>query len=128
MYNLLIVDDEEFLLVGMKRIFQSAGSDFNIFTADSGNAALEILENENIDLIISDMYMPEMSGYELLNRVKNNYPNIVRILLSGYIADSVDMTNNNIAHMYLSKPLRTKALINEIKEFMANQEHILEEA
>lgn len=118
--KILFVDDERQLLNSFERILMDY--EYEVFTAESGEEALEILEEESdIDLIISDMRMPYMDGYELLSKVKQKYPHIIRVLLSGYADENVvyKALQKNIAKLYLLKPWNTSYLLQEI-------EHIFE--
>ena len=80
--TLLLVDDEPGILSSLRRLLRPAG--YKIHTAESGMAGLEILEHETIDLVISDMRMPEMDGAKFLEQVRNRWPAVTRILLTGY--------------------------------------------
>lgn len=102
--NLLFVDDELNILSALKRLFRPTGH--KVMTASSGQAALEILENNEIDLIISDMRMPEMDGAELLSRVAKQWPEIVRILLTGFadMESTIRAVNEGHIYRYVSKP------------------------
>ena len=82
MKKVLLVDDEVQILKALIRVFIDC--EYDVFTAENGKDALEILERQEVDLIISDMRMPDIDGYELLSRVKELYPNIIRIILSGF--------------------------------------------
>lgn len=80
-FNILYVDDEEVNL----RIFQRAFKrHYNVFTAESGSEAIKILEENQIDLIMSDQRMPGMTGVELLIKIVPMYPNIVRMIMTGF--------------------------------------------
>jgi len=80
-YNILYVDDEEVNL----RIFQRAFKrHYNVFTAESGFDAIKILESNRIDLIMSDQRMPGMTGVELLIKIVPKYPNIARMIMTGF--------------------------------------------
>ena len=80
-YNILYVDDEEVNL----RIFQRAFKrHYNVFTAECGADAIKILEENPIDLIMSDQRMPGMTGVELLIKIVPKYPNIVRMIMTGF--------------------------------------------
>lgn len=80
-FNILYVDDEEVNL----RIFQRAFKrHYNVFTAESGHEAIKVLENNRIDLIMSDQRMPGMTGVELLIKIVPKYPNIVRMIMTGF--------------------------------------------
>lgn len=80
-FNILYVDDEEVNL----RIFQRAFKrHYNVYTAESGFDAIKILEENQIDLIMSDQRMPGMTGVELLIKIVPKYPNIVRMIMTGF--------------------------------------------
>ena len=81
--KILFVDDEAQILKSIRRLFMD--TEYEVITAESGSEALDILANNKIDLIVSDMRMPNMSGYELLREVKRRFPHIVRIILSGLL-------------------------------------------
>ncbi|WP_291724262.1 response regulator [Bernardetia sp.] len=101
--SILYVDDEESNL----RIFKSSfRRHYKIFTAISGKEGLEILENNDIQLVISDQKMPEMTGVEFLERVAESFPNTVRIILTAY-SDTEDIMraiNKCGIFRYLVKP------------------------
>ena len=78
--TILFVDDEQNILRAFKRLF--IDSEHNVLLANSGKEALEMMEKVSVDLIISDMRMPFMDGYELLVAVKKRYPNAARIMYS----------------------------------------------
>jgi len=79
--NVLYVDDEQNNLLSFKAAFRR---EFNVHTAISGHEALEIVKNEDIDIIITDQRMPNMTGVEFLQNVIPIAPNPIRILLTGY--------------------------------------------
>lgn len=96
-------------------------TDYELITAESGLWALEILDTVDVDLIISDLRIPLMSGYELLTKVKEQYPNVIRIIMSS-IAEEAALFKailHNIAKFYVLKPwgnLRLLEYINQIFE------------
>ncbi len=100
----LFVDDEANILSALKRLFRPQG--YVIHLADSGAAALAILEKEPVDLVVSDMRMPEMNGAQLLEQVRNRWPETVRILLTGYseMSATVDAINKGGIYRYIAKP------------------------
>jgi response regulator RpfG family c-di-GMP phosphodiesterase len=102
--NLLFVDDEANILKALKRLFRSA--DFSVHLAESGSEGLAILQQTPIDLIISDMRMPQMDGAEFLTRAAEQWPNTVRILLTGYadIESTIAAVNKGRIYSYCSKP------------------------
>jgi len=102
--TLLLVDDEENILRALTRALRGDG--YRILTATSANRALEILGQQDIQVIISDQRMPEVSGAELLSKVKATYPNTIRIMLSGYsgAGTMTDAINRGVIYKFLTKP------------------------
>lgn len=102
--HLLLVDDEVNILSALRRLFRPQG--YTIHTAESGAAGLAILEAEPIDLVISDMRMPHMSGAEFLAQVAERWPVVTRILLTGHadLSSTVDAINRGHIYGYFSKP------------------------
>lgn len=100
----LFVDDETNILSSLRRLFRPLG--YKIFTASSGQEGLEILENNEIDLIISDMRMPEMDGAEFLALAAKKWPDTIRILLTGYadMTSTIAAINEGKIYQYVSKP------------------------
>jgi response regulator RpfG family c-di-GMP phosphodiesterase len=102
-YNILYVDDEESNL----RIFKTAFKrDYNVFLAISGEEAIKILYQEPIQLIVTDQKMPEMSGTEFLEKTLPDFPNIMRIILTGFsdIEAIVRAINKANIYKYVTKP------------------------
>lgn len=96
--RLLLVDDELNVLRSLKRLLRNEG--YTIFTANSGAEALEILKNETIHLVVSDQRMPEMTGTELLAQVRRQYPETIRVVLSGYADIDAILGAINVGHIY----------------------------
>lgn len=102
--TVLCVDDEASILSALRRMFRAAG--YHILTAERGAAALEILDAQQVDLVISDMRMPEMDGAQLLATVRERCPDTVRILLTGYadVQSVMDAVNRGEIYRYVTKP------------------------
>ncbi len=113
---LLFVDDEPNILSALRRLFRPHG--YRILTAESGAAALKLLEQEPVDLILSDMRMPEMDGAQLLEQVKEHHPGVIRMLLTGYadMNSTVKAINQGEIYRYLSKPWNDHDLLLTIAE------------
>ena len=124
--QILLVDDEKQILDALRRTFIGRG--YVIFTASSGRQALEIMAKEKIDLIITDVRMPHMNGYELLKEVKEKYPMIIRVILSGYADSSliVKIQRESLAKRYLYKPWKNQELIRVVEQ-MFRVEKILKD-
>ena len=110
-HTILIVDDEVNNLQLLRRTLRH---DYNILTASNGKEALEIVEGkgDEIALIVSDQKMPEMEGTEFLKRVAGEYPDIVKILLTGHLdVDAiVDSINDCHLYQYIVKPFDPEEL------------------
>lgn len=112
--TILYVDDEENNLISFKANFRIK---YKVHIAISGNEALNIMEKNAIDIIITDQRMPKMTGVEFLEKVLEKYPDPMRILLTGY-ADMnavVDAVNKGKIFHYLTKPWDEEELDMTIK-------------
>ncbi len=81
-HTVLCVDDEENILNSLRRLLRNEG--YRLLRAKSGDDGLKILKENDVHLVDSDQRMPEMSGTEFLARVWENYPDVIRIVLTGY--------------------------------------------
>ncbi|WP_228895856.1 HD domain-containing phosphohydrolase [Pseudoduganella aquatica] len=104
MPTLLCVDDEPNILASLRRLFRPAG--YRVLLAESGAEGLRVLEAEAVDLVISDMRMPEMDGARFLAQVRQRWPDTVRLLLTGYsdIQSIQDAINCGEIYRYITKP------------------------
>src|SRR5487761_2120818 len=114
--TLLFVDDEVNILSSLKRLFRPGG--YRIFTAESGAQGLEILQHEAVDLVVSDMRMPEMNGAKFLEQVNARWPDTIRILLTGHaeIGATIDAINKGHIYRYISKPWEDNDILLAIKQ------------
>jgi response regulator RpfG family c-di-GMP phosphodiesterase len=126
--RLLFVDDEASILSAMKRVFRGQG--YDITTATSGKEALAILEQSPVELVISDMRMPEMDGAQFLEQVFTRWPDTKRILLTGY-ADAtatIAAINRGKIWRYVSKPWNDDELIVTVQQALAHRQLMQENA
>ena len=134
--KLLFVDDEKSVLDALRRACRAIKCE--VFVAISGAEGLRIMEQHEIDLVVSDMRMPEMTGAEFLEQVAQKYSATIRILLTGYadIESTIAAINQGKIYSYLSKPwdndqiktvleqaLHTKRLEDEHQRLQALTEH-----
>ena len=117
---ILIVDDEEALLELASEILSQQG--YHIFCAGDGKQALQILENNHIDLVISDVVMPEMDGYQLVEIIRNKYPQVKIQLVSGF-TDNRHMGNlDKCLHQnLLPKPYTAQLLLKNVRALLDNK-------
>ncbi|MEO1627683.1 MAG: response regulator, partial [Bacteroidota bacterium] len=108
-YNILYVDDEADNLLAFRAIFRRQ---YKVFTALGGQAALELLQTQAIDLIVSDQRMPKMSGVELLEKVRHQQPDMIRMVLTGYsdVQAIIDAINKGQVDRYITKPWNVEEL------------------
>jgi response regulator RpfG family c-di-GMP phosphodiesterase len=108
-YKLLIVDDENPNIRLLERLFRQ---DYFCLTASSGEEAMDLLDQHEVAVIISDQRMPRMTGLELLKRSADRRPHMVRILLTGYtdLEALVEAVNCGLVYMYVSKPWNNEDL------------------
>ncbi|MTV40891.1 HD domain-containing phosphohydrolase [Duganella radicis] len=102
--TVLCVDDEPNILAALRRLFRPAG--YRVLLAESGAAGLAVLEQQAVDLVISDMRMPEMNGAQFLAQVRQRWPDTLRLLLTGYsdIQSIQDAINCGEIYRYITKP------------------------
>ena len=108
-YNILYVDDEQENLHSFRAIFRRF---FNVFVADGGAKGLQILENQSVDLILSDQQMPKMTGVEFCEKVMEKYPDPVRIIVTGYseMAPINNAIEDGKIERCIKKPWKTREL------------------
>ncbi|MBI9011279.1 MAG: response regulator [Clostridiales bacterium] len=104
MGKVLFVDDEQLILNSMKRGLRN--KDYDCYYATSGKEALKVLEKIDIDVLFSDMKMPEMNGLELLKIVEEKYPDIIKGIISGYaqLPQLIATVNQTNIFKYIAKP------------------------
>ncbi len=114
--EILCVDDEINVLRSLKRVFRA--EKYTIHLAGSGAEGLELLRQHPIDLVISDMRMPQMDGAEFLSRVAENWPEVIRVLLTGYadIDSTIEAVNKGRIYSYCSKPWDDEQLKSVVKK------------
>lgn len=113
---LLCVDDEPAILKSLQRIF--VGQPYQVQLAGSGAQALQLMQNHKVQIIISDMRMPEMNGAEFLAQAAQLQPDSYRILMTGYadLASTVQAINLGKIHRYVQKPWNNQELLSLVDE------------
>lgn len=116
MSHILFVDDEGSILKAARRFFVLR--DVEILTAGSGNEALELFKNHDISVLVTDQRMPEMTGTELVEKVRHLSPETVRIILSGYtdLSALLEAINNGKIFRFMVKPWKDDDLLKYIEE------------
>ncbi len=119
MKRVLFVDDEPNVLRGLKRMLHKMREEWEMEFASGGKDALELLKSKPFDAVVSDMRMPEMNGAELLNEIKNNFPEAVRFILSGHSDSDLIMQSIGCTHQYLAKPCDPTQLVTSLNNSFA---------
>ncbi|MDR1646671.1 MAG: response regulator, partial [Zoogloeaceae bacterium] len=114
--TLLLLDDEPNILRALQRALRQEG--YRILATTNPHEAFELLARHKVQVIISDQRMPEMSGTEFLSRVKEIYPDTVRIVLSGYseIETITQAVNQGAIYKFFTKPWDDNQLRDNIRE------------
>ncbi len=111
--KVLIVDDEETLTWSMSKSLAKDKDKYEVIVANSGKEALNILKTNHIDLVISDIRMPDMNGLDLLVQIKKDHPNTKVIIMTAYGSSDVQKEANRRGSLYyIEKPFE----INEIRK------------
>ncbi len=124
---LLLLDDEQNVLSALRRSLR--GQDYKVFTANTAKEAFEVLAQNVVQVIVSDQRMAEMNGTEFFGRVKDLYPQTMRIMLSGYteLKTVTDAINRGAVYKFITKPWdddELQAAINEAFQRFAEQRRI----
>jgi DNA-binding NtrC family response regulator len=101
--NVLYVDDEVGNLTAFKAAFRR---DFNIFIVESAEEGIKVLDQNEIEIILTDQRMPETTGIEFLQSIMDNYPDAIRIIVTGFsdIEAVIDAINKGKVYKYITKP------------------------
>lgn len=113
--KILLVDDEPAILQMFSEAFEIMG--YKVFAAASGEEALKILENENIQVMFLDLNLPGMSGVELCRRIRADKPIAIIYAVTGYVS-LFELTDCREAGFddYFSKPVPLRTLVNAAQE------------
>jgi len=131
-FPVLFVDDEEYNLIAFKATFRK---DYEIHTAVSGTEALTIMRNHEVGLVITDQRMPEMTGVELLEKILPEFPDAIRIIITGFsdVEAIINAINEGQVFRYITKPwdeIELKMTIENAKklyELQINNKHLIKE-
>lgn len=127
-HRLLIVDDEVHVVDGLRRTLRH--ENYDIITTTSPLEALEHLRSGTVDILISDIDMPEMTGLELIATARAQHPEVVRILLTGdaSIDSALEAINQGAVRKYLTKPWTAQGLRETLRETVVSLDALRAEA
>lgn len=125
-HKILLVDDEQNILNSLQRLLRKEG--YEILLASSGKEGIEILKKHSVSLIVSDQRMPQMSGVEFFNKIKDIHPDTIRVILSGYtnVNSILEAINQGRIYKFITKPWNDEELKLTIQRALEQHELISE--
>lgn len=125
--KILLLDDEVNILRALERVLRRA--DYDVYSSTDAANALQLLQQHDIKIIISDYRMPGMNGAEFLKLAKKQQPDAVAMILSGYtdFQSVLDVLNNGLAFKFLQKPWLEPQLLQDIQQAMVHQQQQIQE-
>jgi HD-like signal output (HDOD) protein len=126
--HLLFVDDEPMVLRGLQRSLRKMRHEWEVLYAEDGEAALALLASRPVDVVVTDMRMPGMDGAQLLAIVKERFPQVVRIILSGQLDRDMTLQSVRVAHQLLAKPCDIDVLQSALQKTFALNRILTDEA
>jgi len=121
----LVIDDEPEMLFSLRNLLRP---EFEVYTAKSGEEGMRILQEHVIHLVMTDQRMPEMTGVQLLNRIKSEHPNAMRLIFTGHadIKAVIDAINQGNVFRYVTKPWDPEVLLEALRKAGERYDHIVE--
>jgi len=116
--KVLFVDDETNVLDGLQRGLRSMREEWEMTFIDDPRKAIQRLEEEPFDIVVTDMQMPEVSGLDVLIRVREINDKTCRLILSGEMPAHLSPSAQEVAHVCIRKPCSPKQLIKEINRIL----------
>lgn len=109
--RVLVVDDDDLVCRSIDRVLTYRG--YQVLTCTGGREALEIIDNHELDVVLSDVLMPEMEGWELLEIIQSRWPSLPVVMFTGFAyAEDEGRARRMGAVALLSKPLRPDPLVD----------------
>jgi signal transduction histidine kinase len=123
--TLLIVDDEEDVLLSLRSMFRR---EFEVFTLTRAREALELLSTRPVEIVISDQRMPDMNGVQFFEQVSQQFPDVIRLMITGYadINSVIAAVNSGHVFRYIAKPWDPAELQSAVRQ-AAEQYRVLAE-
>jgi HD-like signal output (HDOD) protein len=109
----LFVDTDNYMLKALRRVFRRE-QQWQVHYADGAQKALEILATHPVKILFTEIPLENTSGLDLLRQVQAQYPDVVRIILSGYTSQDVLIESVGVAHQYLGKPCEDQQLLDTL--------------
>src|SRR4029079_14046608 len=120
--RILLVDDDPMVLRALRRLLLSARSGWEIDMAESGDAALMLLESKAYDVVVTDLNMPVLDCASLLSRLKAEQPSVIRVIHSSHIETLTSERASELAHAVLAKPGQPDDLVDVLEAALAQRQ------
>lgn len=119
--SILVVDDELLIRDLLYDFFKDQGWDISI--AENGEKAMEVMRAKNVDLVLSDVKMPEMDGLDLSRKLRESYPKVPVVLMTGYpsVDSVIDALRNKVVD-YIVKPFNINQLYKTVESQLKEKE------
>ncbi|MCK5566163.1 MAG: HDOD domain-containing protein [Planctomycetes bacterium] len=122
--RIFFVDDDKAVLDGLRRMLHNMRNEWDMNFVTSGKEALEVMENEVFDVVVSDLRMSEMDGVSFFEQVRKKYPETIRFMLSGYSDQPLQGRAARCVHQFISKPCDATRLKDLISRAFALQQRL----
>ncbi|MFO8165627.1 MAG: response regulator [Thermodesulfobacteriota bacterium] len=120
--KILVVDDEDIVLDSCQAVFELEG--FEVMLVPSADKAVEAMQNDNFALLLIDVKMPKHDGMYLMKKIKEQWPNIPIIVMSGYYtAETIKEAFKMGAANFIAKPFEPDELIRTVRQIIEKEEH-----
>ena len=120
MKTILLVDDEKTFADSLAEGLTAYDQDLRVITAENGKAAIHCLESTKVDIVLTDLKMPEMDGFGLLAYLNRNHRDVPVLIMTAFSTPEIEKTLNNMGiHQYLEKPLDFNSLVEKIYSALA---------
>ncbi len=114
--KVMFIDDDPLILNGLRRQCRLMRPNWVVYFAESGETALSLLEESPVDIVVCDMRMPNMTGAEVLDVVRQRWPSSHRVILSGQTEQSLLLKHIGVIHRFLQKPCEFGQIIESIEQ------------
>lgn len=122
-FKAIIIDDEKQILKSLRRLFIDL--DWECYFFSDGYEAIEFMKEENIDLLITDIMMPQIGGKKILEYVKNNYNKVIRVVITGYTNEDIfNLIREDLAQILIFKPWNNDNLLYRLRELQETYKYL----
>lgn len=113
--RILVVDDDPKVLAALRRMLRAAEPGWVVLTAGGGREALRLMREETVDVVVTDLHMPEMDGFQLLQRLERSHPETIRVVHSSHTAMLATELLRYLAHNVIAKPTPASEVVDLLR-------------